>query len=86
MTLDDVKLVKHKNTGARRFGYWVQFRDRRQDKESNGIRGKKNMLNFFAQTLGPLGYKWQYQKFDKEYIIKLNDERDFLFLLLRLGD
>lgn len=83
MTFDDVKLVKHRSTGARRFGYWVQFRDRRPLAESCGIRGRKIMLKFFEQSLGPLGGKWQYQKHNQEYIIKLNDEKDLLFLLLR---
>lgn len=86
MTFDDVKLIKHKSTGAKRFGYWVQLRDRRPLSDSVGTRGRKKMLNFFEQSLGPLGGKWQYQKYDQEYIIKLNDEKDLLFLLLRLGD
>lgn len=85
MTFDDVKLIKHKTTGARRFGYWVQLRDRRPIQESAGVKGRKKILGFFEQSLGPLGDKWQYQKYDQEYIIKLNDERDLLFLLLRLS-
>jgi len=85
MTFDDVKLIKHKSTGARRFGYWVQLRDRRSVKDSEGTKGRKKMLQFFEQTLGPLGGKWQYQKYNQEYILKLNDEKDLLFLLLRLG-
>jgi hypothetical protein len=84
MNFDDVKLVNHRSTGARRFGYWVQIRDRRPVKDAAGVRGRKNILNFFSQSLGPLGGKWQYQKIDTEYILKLNDERDLLFLLLRL--
>lgn len=86
MTFDDIKLVKHKSTGARRFGYWVQLRDRRSPSEAAGQRGRKKILNFFTQSLGPLGEKWQYQHIDRGYILKLNDERDLLFLLLRLGD
>ncbi len=86
MTFDDVKLIKHRSTGARRFGYWVQIRDRRHISESTGVKGRKKMLKFFEQSLGPLGEKWQYQRYDSEYILKLNDERDLLFLLLRLTD
>ncbi len=86
MTFDDVKLLRHKSTGARRFGYWVHFRDRRPLSQSCGVRGRKMMLSFFEKSLGPLGQKWQYQKNDQEYILKLNDEKDLLFLLLRFGD
>jgi hypothetical protein len=86
MTFDDVKLLKYKSTGARRFGFWVHFRDRRPVSESNGTRGRKKMLQFFEESLGPLGKKWNYQRTDREYILKLNDEKDLLFLLLRLKD
>lgn len=86
MTFDDVKLLKYTSTGAKRFGFWIHFRDRRPVAESNGIRGKKKILKFFEERLGPLGEKWNYQKIDKEYILKLNSERDLLFLLLRLRD
>lgn len=85
MTFDDVKLIKHQSTGAKRFGYWVQLRDRRPQGQALGVKGRKTMLKFFEQSLGPLGDKWHYQKDDQNYIIKLNDDRDLLFLLLRLG-
>ncbi len=84
MTFDDVKLIKHSDTGARRFGYWVQFRDRRPSSEALGVRGRKSMIKFFEESLGPMGQKWQYQKHDSEYILHLNDQRDLLFLLLRI--
>ena len=86
MTFDDVKLLKYTSTGAKRFGFWIHFRDRRPVAESNGVRGRKKILKFFEERLGPLGEKWNYQKIDKEYILKLNSERDLLFLLLRLRD
>lgn len=86
MTFDDIKLVKYKFTGARRFGYWVQLRDRRSPADSVGYRGRKKILDFFSNSLGPIGGKWHYQHTDQGYILKLNDERDLLFLLLRLGD
>jgi hypothetical protein len=86
MTFDDVKLLKYTSTGAKRFGFWIHFRDQRPVTESNGIRGRKKILEFFEERLGPLGEKWNYQKIDKEYILKLNSDRDLLFLLLRLRD
>ena len=85
MTFDDVKLIKHQSTGAKRFGHWVELRDRRPHGQALGIRGRKTMLRFFEQSLGPLGQKWHYRKDDQNYILKLNDDRDLLFLLLRLN-
>ena len=84
MTFDDVRLIKHQRTGAQRFGYWVQFRDQRPNSETQGVKGKKSMLKFITQCLGPMGIKWQYQRFDQvNYIIKMDQETDLLFFVLR---
>lgn len=84
MTFDDVRLIKHQRTCAQRFGYWVQFRDQRSTAMTQGIKGKKSMLNFISQCLGPMGIKWQYQRFDQvNYIIKMDREEDLLFFVLR---
>lgn len=84
MTFDDIKLIKHQSTGAKRFGYWVHFRDQRPYSLSSGIHGKKTIKKFLETSLGPMGLKWQYQRFNQsDYFIKLDDERDLLFLVLR---
>lgn len=84
MTFDDVRLIKHQVTGARRFGYWVHFRDQRPSSNSNGRRGKLSIINFVESAFGPLGSRWQYQRFDtNNYILKLNNEQDLLMLILR---
>lgn len=85
MNFDDVKLIKHHYTGANRFGFWVHLRDRRPVALSSGRLGKKTIRKFIEQNLGPMGEKWQYEKFNtSDYFLKLNDEKDFLFFLLRL--
>lgn len=84
MTFDDVKLIKHQSTGANRFGYWVHFRDQRPSSLSEGVKGKKSIIKFIESSLGPLGGKWQYQRFNgNDYILKLDNEKDLLFLILR---
>jgi hypothetical protein len=84
MTFDDVKLIKHQGTGAKRFGYWVHFRDQRPPKLSDGIAGKKSIRKFLEVSLGPMGVKWQYQRFNgSDYFIKLDNEKDLLFLILK---
>jgi hypothetical protein len=86
MTYDDLKLISHRNTGAKRFGYWIYFRDRRKHSETQGIKGRKEIITFFESRLGEIGQRWQYQKVDQNGIfLKINDERDFLFLLLKLS-
>lgn len=84
MTFDDVKLIKHQSTGAKRFGYWVHFRDQRPKAQSDGIAGKKSIRKFLETSLGPMGGKWQYQRFNQsDYFIKLDNEKDLLFLILK---
>lgn len=84
MTFDDIKLIEYKSTGARRFGYWVHFRDRRPRHKASGKKGKLSIIKFVEQNIGPLGQRWQYQRYDQtEYILKLDTEHDLLLLLLR---
>ncbi len=86
MTYDDLKLISHQDTGAKRFGFWIYFRDRRKQLDQQGIRGRKEIINFFESRLGKMGERWQYQRVDQNGIfLKVNDERDFLFLLLKLS-
>lgn len=81
MTLEDIKILDHKSTGARRFGHWIKIRDHRQ---ISGIAARKSFIKFFEQTLGPLGTRWQYERRGLgDYILKLNEEKDLLIFILR---
>jgi hypothetical protein len=82
MTFDDIKILGHKQTTAQRFGHWIFIRNH-SSKRGQALR--KTVIGFFEQGLGPMGVRWQYQKCtDCDYILKLNDERDFLFFLLKI--
>ncbi len=82
MTFEDIKILWHRSTGAQRFGYWIMLRNHSPKK---GQAARKAIIAFFQAGLGPMGERWQYQKCnDSEYILKLNDERDFLFFLLKI--
>jgi len=86
MDYDDLKLISHQNTGAKRFGYWIRFRDRRKQINQQGHRGRREMVDFFESRLGGIGTRWHYQRVNQnEIFLKINDERDFLFLLLKLS-
>jgi hypothetical protein len=85
MTYDDIKLIDHKNTGAKQFGFWIKFRGLKSQSIYHGRKGRKDLISFFESKLGPLGSRWQYQKLDQnEFILKINSEKDFLILLLKL--
>ena len=82
MTFDDIKILWHRSTSAQRFGYWIMIRNHSPKK---GQAARKGIIAFFQAGLGPMGERWQYQKCSSgDYILKLNDERDFLFFLLKI--
>jgi hypothetical protein len=81
MTFDDIRILTYKSTSAKRFGYWIFIRD---NSSKHGKAARKSVMTFFEQGLGPMGERWQYQKYNScDYILKLNDERDFLFFMLK---
>jgi hypothetical protein len=81
MTFDDITIFHHKRVDTGRFGYWVFIRVK---SSKTGQAARKSLLSFFEQSLGPLSGRWQYQKHNTaDYIIKLDDERDLLLLLLK---
>jgi hypothetical protein len=82
MNHGDVKIVWHKKVGCRRFGYWIGLRD---DRRLSVRQRKRSSIKIIESVLGPLGLKWQYQLADDKIILKLDDERDFLFFILKLG-
>lgn len=82
MTFNDIKILWHKSTSAKKYGFWICIRNY---SPKRGQAQRKTMINFFEQGLGPINAKWQYQKIsDGDYILKLDNEKDFLFFLLRL--
>jgi hypothetical protein len=84
MNFDEIRLISHKSVGTKRFGYWIQFRDQSNSPFRYGKKARSRIIKFVEQSFGPIGQRWQYQRLgDCEYILKLNSEVDFLFLLLR---
>lgn len=82
MNQNDIKLIKFGNTGTRRFGYWIHFRDRRK---LEGRRARKDLIEFFSSCFGNLGTGWQYAKYSSdEYVIKVEDEKCLMIFLLKL--
>lgn len=81
MTLDDIKIIAYNQTSARRFGYWVRIRDYRQ---VSGKYARKTFIKFLEQSIGPLGERWNYTRYENGmYEIKFDDERDLLIFLLK---
>jgi hypothetical protein len=78
MNFESIKLIWKKDLGTNRFSNWIYIRI------LTNVR-KKELVKFLETNLGPLGEKWQYQILSgSELILKLNDDRDLLFFLLKL--
>lgn len=77
-----IPVERYTQTTAKHFGYWIFIKpNRRIDRAS-----KKNFINTIEKTLGPIGYKWQYQAADDRYILKLDSEQDAVFFLLKFKE
>jgi hypothetical protein len=81
MTLDDIKIISYNRTTAKRFGYWVRIKDYRK---LDNRMARKGFIRFIESSLGPLGERWQYTKYNNgTFEIKFDDERDLLIFLLK---
>jgi hypothetical protein len=83
MTADEIKFIKYMNADTSRFSFWVIFKDNR--KNPYGIKGRKELVSFFTQILGPLGERWQYEKNTQTVSIKLNNASDATMIVLQLN-
>jgi len=81
MTTDDIKFIRYMNADTGRFSFWVIFQDLRT--HHYGKAGRKDLINFFSQALGPLGENWQYEKTPHTICIKLNKDIDATMMVLR---
>jgi len=81
MTTDDFKFIRFMNVETSRFSFWVIFQDLRRN--SYGIKGRKELVRYFTDILGPLGESWQYEKNDRDFIIKLNENANTTMFTLK---
>lgn len=83
MTFDDLRLVKYQTLECKRFQHWVWLQDRSSGLISSKQK-RRNLRKYLESIIGSLTARWQYQQCDQNiYIIKLKDERDLLFFLLK---
>ena len=81
MTADEIKFIRYMNADTSRFSFWVIFQDLR--KHPYGIKGRKELISFFTEYLGPLGDRWHYEKTTTTVAVKLNDPSDATLFVLK---
>lgn len=83
MKLDEFRIVNYKDVGTKKFSFWVLIKDRGK---LEGKAARRSLIRFVESSLGPLGNRWQYEKNQREIILKFDDERDLLIFLLKAKD
>lgn len=81
MTADEFKFIRYMNADTGRFSFWIIFQDLRRN--HYGKAGRKDLIKFFSEILGPLGDRWQYEKTHTTFCIKLNNDIDATMMVLR---
>lgn len=81
MKTDEFKFIRYMNADTGRFSFWVIFQDLRIS--PYGKKGRKDLISFFTEILGPLGERWQYEKTTNTFCIKLNNDIDATMMVLR---
>lgn len=83
MNWKEFKLIKTNNVNSKRFSFWITFRNR---SDLNKKQQRKNLIKYLTECLGPLGNRWEYSHvYDNIFILKLNNEKDFLLVLLKFN-
>lgn len=72
--------IKNCETNCKKFKHWVLFSYELTKNKRNTNREIRNYLSSF---LGEEGIRWELQGAGDQYILKLKDQRDYTFLLLR---
>jgi hypothetical protein len=67
---------------CQRFRFWLMLRSERTSIITKHDR--KNFISFAESFLGPIGKRWQYQRYDiGRFILKIDNEQDAVFFLLK---
>lgn len=87
MLPDGIRFIRYMNAGTRRFSFWIIFIDDRNHKtDRDWSNGKKEIANFFKQTLGPAGNTWQFDNADHyRFILKLERDADATMMVLKFN-
>jgi hypothetical protein len=74
--------LKHCDTKCQRFSYWILFKT---DIVANKKQTNKIIRQHLTSLLGVEGVRWQFQGAGSNFILKLNEPRDYTFLLLKMS-
>jgi len=76
-----VTAIKNCDVNTKRFRYWVVFIT---DLTLNKKQNTKKIREFITELLGPENIRWQLQGAGDQYILKLQEQKDYTFLLLKM--
>jgi hypothetical protein len=77
----EITALKNCDVDSKRFRYWVLFSTNLTDSKR---KNKQKIRKFLTELLGPENIRWQLQGAGEQYILKLEEARDYTFLLLKI--
>ena len=82
MSIDYLAVDKVIAHSCQRFRFWLMLRSEKTSIITK--QDRKNFLSFAESILGPIGQRWQYQRYDiGRFILKIDNEQDAVFFLLK---
>jgi hypothetical protein len=81
-SLNDFHLISYCDTGAKNYRYWITVKiDNKHNLTRKGVL--KFVQKYFEPIFGLLGQKWQYENLNPLLILKVNDNSNFLFFIMK---
>lgn len=80
--IEVVEFKRYLQTKSQRYSHWFELQAR---SHSPRKKQRKDFISMIENQFGPIGVSWQYQSYDSEkFFLKLDSEKDAVFLLLKL--
>ncbi len=77
-----ITAIKNCDVDCKNFRYWVLFSF--LGNKSSKRKTNKKIREFLSSLLGPENTRWQLQGAGEQYILKLKEQRDYTFFLLKI--
>jgi hypothetical protein len=80
--MEKITALKHCETNCKIFSYWILFKI---ETKENKKKTNRSIRQYLTSLLGNEGIRWQFQGAGSNFILKLNEQRDYTFLLLKMN-
>lgn len=80
--IDAFEFKRYLQTKSQKFSHWFELHSKPNLSQK---KQRKYFISNIESQFGPIGDSWQYELYDSDkFFLKLNSEKDAVFLLLKL--